>query len=341
MKSISIKAYAKVNLSLDVTGKLNNGYHTLRSVMQAVNLFDELTVTVSEDSDRGSNSESNDNSNGGIILHLEFDADERLAESDVTADSNNLAYKAAVAMQKRYKPDPSKSCEKIEISLKKKIPVAAGLAGGSSDAAAVILALAHLWKLEANLDELIQLGMTIGADIPFCLISNAKNNRECGYANDKLASSAALAEGIGEILTPIPSLYGSLIIVKPPIAVSTPVIYSLYDEREDLVIKRPDNEALIAAIKDFEPEMESEVKTIVFDNIVNVLEPIARSEYTVVAETLDTLIKLIPGSKIFMSGSGPTAVAYFETHIDALKYYIIIFEKFLQKSDIFMMKLLK
>ena len=319
MKSISLKAYAKVNLSLDVTGKLDNGYHTLRSVMQAVNLFDEVTVI--------DNVEGNDNR---IELKLADSNDSSLMNL-IPAGNDNLAYKAANAMANKYKAD---SKVDISITLLKNIPVSAGLAGGSTDAAAVILALAYLWELDDNLDNLVKVGKTVGADVPFCLISNAKNNPECGFADDYLASSTALAEGIGEILTPISSLNGSLIFVKPPISVSTPVVYSLYDERIDLVKNRPNTEILIDAINAKSSGTApvdapvyaalGENMSIIKENMVNVLEPIARSEYLEVARILDTLSVLLPNEKVFMSGSGPTVVAFFEHSDEAeSKFYEI------------------
>ena len=361
MKSISLKAYAKVNLSLDVTGKLDNGYHTLRSVMQAVNLFDEITVSHSEnvvcENDTGYKIKLS-------VFSLIGDADEDTTsdaakkgtqfESEVPSGKENLAYRAAEKMIEHFMPDTKGL---INIVLNKKIPVAAGLAGGSTDASAVMLALAYLWGLRVELRELIGVAKTIGADVPFCLLANAKNNPTCGFEDDMLAASTALAEGIGEVLTPLPSIEGTLIFVKPPIPLSTPVVYSLYDERENLVIVRPDTKALISALNVYTCEntfkcddgdensrnctinatpRSNEIK----NNMINVLEPIVRSEYPIVAETLDMLREMSTGGRVFMSGSGPTVVVYFESDSEASSSMPIIERLFFGKAGIYKIKLL-
>ena len=375
MSTISLKAYAKVNLSLDVTGKLKNGYHTLRSVMQAVNLFDEIVVTVSEVATcsespcyeipaRGENSVNKDlvceNSKGyEVKLNLVSDSGSEVqtrAESEIPDGSDNLACKAAEKMIVNFRPDlQSTSGRKylIQIDLNKKIPVAAGLAGGSTDAAAVMLALANLWDLKVNLKELIGVAKTIGADVPFCLIANARNNLGCGLEDDRMAYSTALAEGIGEELSPLPSIKGSLIFVKQPISLSTPVVYSLYDEREHLVTQRPDTEELLKAFREFLSgillRFTFETNSVLNDadsmarikkNMINVLEPVVRSEYPVVAETLDALTEAIPDGKVFMSGSGPTVVVFFDNDEDASKALPTVERLFSEKAGIYKMNLL-
>jgi 4-diphosphocytidyl-2-C-methyl-D-erythritol kinase len=296
-----MKSFAKVNLSLDVTGKLENGYHTLRSVMQAVELFDEVFVESAEE----------------FSLVME--------PNIVPVIEDNLAYKAAVLMAKRFRtelrgvgsrgknsPGTDLRCgdspctgmiPNIYIKINKRIPAAAGLAGSSTDAAAVMILLAELWNLNAGLAELCELGASLGADVPFCLIANARNN-PCRYLSDELASSTALAEGIGDILTPLPPPDGALIIVKPRASLSTPRVYGVYDLAPEKAA-HPDTDGFLHAL------LGGESPAAFGKFMVNALQYAALSESLETAKILGDLKKSLPQATVFLSGSGSAIVAYF------------------------------
>ena len=187
--SLAICAPAKINLTLDVTGTRPDGYHLLRSVMQSVSLADEITI-----------------SQEGRGLRL------ICSDPSLPSDERNLAVRAA-----RLMIDTFALPEDITIRLTKRIPVGAGLAGGSTDAAAVMLGMVRMFELAVRTDELERLGLTLGADVPFCL-----------------RQGTALAEGIGEQLTslPTPELY--ILLVKPPVSLSTAEIYRRLPEADEL-----------------------------------------------------------------------------------------------------------
>ena len=182
MISTTEKAPAKLNLTLDVTGKRPDGYHLLRTVMQTVSLYDELSFVREEQE--------------GIRLTCD--------RADLPLDSGNLAYRAAdVLLQKFNLPGG------IRIDLKKKIPAAAGLAGGSTDAAAVLRAMNRLYGLGLTTETLCQLALPLGADIPYCV-----------------RGGTCLCEGIGEVMTPLAELKGlPVLLVKPAFDLSTAYIY--------------------------------------------------------------------------------------------------------------------
>ena len=155
---MKIKAYGKVNISLDVVGKREDGYHLLSMIMQNIDLYDEIEVEKQE---------------CGIILECN--------KSYVPVDNRNLAYKAAEIFKERYD-----IVDGVKINIEKNIPVSAGLAGGSTDAAAVLKVMNKLFNVNATEEELMELGLKLGADIPYCI-----------------HGGTALCEGIGEIITPI------------------------------------------------------------------------------------------------------------------------------------------
>ena len=208
MQQITIRANAKINLALDVLNRRPDGYHTVRMIMQSLALCDTLTLRKKEEP--------------GITLSAKNAAH----YPDITWDEDNLIYKAAQLFLSSYSIEGG-----VHISIDKQIPSAAGLAGGSSDAAATLQGLNQLFGQNASLEELQSLGVQLGADVPYCLLLGT-----------------ALAEGIGEILTPLPpapALYCTL--VKPSQNVSTKYVY------ENLNLSRakhPDIEAVKKAIED-------------------------------------------------------------------------------------------
>ena len=257
-------AYAKINLSLDILGTLPNGYHEVRMIMQSLQLHDTLTLTITD--------------TPGITMTC--------SDTTLPVDEHNLAYRAADAFRTTYR-----ITDGIYLHLEKKIPVAAGLAGGSSDAAAVLRGLNEMYGCPATADELAALGVKLGADIPYCLMLGT-----------------ALSEGIGERLTALPSAPDCYcLLVKPSAGVSTKQIYTDYDALvQTAKITHPDTDALLAALS------AGDYRTLV-SGLCNVLEPVTMQlvpDITVINETLQTL----GADGVLMSGSGPTVFALFSDH---------------------------
>lgn len=193
MQSITIKAPAKINLILDILGKRDDGYHNLRSVMQTISIFDNVTLSV-------------------IGKKCRFpDISITCSAPEIPTDESNIAYKACHAFNKALGEMPFGN---IAIHIEKHIPSGAGLAGGSSDGAAVLIGLNKLCGSTLSADELCKIGASVGADVPFCIVGGT-----------------ALCEGIGEKITPLKSLPDcKILVVKPDISISTPLSYKRFDE---------------------------------------------------------------------------------------------------------------
>lgn len=277
MENIKIKAYAKINLSLDVTGRRDNGYHDVRMVMQSINLYDELTIyRIPWNETEGGNDASTKNCRITI-------------ESDTTAvplNEDNLIYKAAKLII-----DECGIKDGVRIVLKKNIPVAAGMAGGSTDAAAVFKGMNSLFELGLKQESLCDMGVKIGADVPYCIMGGT-----------------ALSEGIGEILTPMRAMPGCVIlIVKPDISVSTGYVYTAFDSLKDKM--HPDVDAMISAIEQGDIREVSKL-------LGNSLEGITVEEYPIIREIKQ--IMLGNGALgALMSGSGPTVFGLFDDKTQA------------------------
>ena len=265
MKYIDIKARAKVNLALDVLGKRPDGYHNLRMVMQAINLYDRVRVGLV---DRGIQLRCNDKS--------------------LPLDENNLAYRAAMLLKDRFQISQG-----AVIFIQKNIPVAAGLAGGSSDGAAVLKALNELWDIGLSREELMELGLALGADVPYCILGGT-----------------ALAEGIGEVLTPLRGLPKTwMVLVKPEIDVSTRWVYTHLVL--DTLANRPDIDAMVRAV-------ELGDISAVAKGLGNVLENVTANRYPIINSIKERLTKAgALGSA--MSGSGPTGFGIFKDRAAALR----------------------
>ena len=263
MDSCTLKAYAKINIGLDVTGKTDNGYHLLKTVMQQVDLYDVITI---ERAEKGIN----------------FSCDSK----DVPSDDTNLAVKAAKLMTETYGIK-----EGVNISLNKNIPVAAGMAGGSTDGAAVIIGMNKVFDLDLTMQEMIDTGVKIGADIPFCI-----------------QGGCAIAEGIGEKLRELDNrteMY--TLIAKPPINVSTVHVYKTLKWQE---VIHPDMDRVIKGI------MAGSMDDIVA-GMGNVLESVTCSEYDIINELKKAMLD-IGASGSLMSGSGPTVFGLFKTKEEAM-----------------------
>lgn len=253
--TITVKAPAKINLTLDVTGRRPDGYHELQMIMQTIDLYDEVTISETGNS------------------HIEFTMNRELP--DGCPSENNLVYRAAKLMQETYSLSGG-----FRIHLTKNIPAAAGLAGGSSDCAATLAGINKLCGLGLLKEELCELGVRLGADVPFCI-----------------RKGTMLSEGIGEILTPLealPPLWA--VLAKPDISVSTAYVYTHLKLQE--ITNRPDTEQVITCIK--EKDMIA-----VGQKLSNVLETVTIPEYPVIAEIKEHLLQNGAIGSL-MSGSGPT-----------------------------------
>ena len=261
MDKMRLEARAKINLGLDICGRLDNGYHIVKMIMQTVDIYDVLEFKKRKEPD--------------IILSVD--------SSDTLGDiANNLIFRAAKLMVEHYSIK-----EGIEISLKKNIPVAAGMAGGSTDAAATMLAMNEIFELGQTKEQLMELAVGLGADIPFCIMGGT-----------------ALAEGIGEKLTRLPAPPKAyLLIAKPPVMVSTKDVYERLDAKE--IESHPDIDGMIASL-------ENASLTGITDRLGNVLETVTVELHPVIEE-IKTFMKEQGAINALMSGSGPTVFGIFDS----------------------------
>lgn len=257
--NMKLRAYAKINLGLDVLGKRADGYHEVRMIMQTIQMYDLLEF---EKSFRP-----------GIHLTANLNY--------IPVNENNLVYKAAKLLMDQYHVQ-----EGVDIHLHKFIPVAAGMAGGSSDAAATLVGMNKLFQLGLSKRQLMELGVKIGADVPYCVMRGT-----------------ALAEGIGEQLTPLPPMPDCYILVgKPGINVSTKYVYTHLRLNEDTC--HPDIDGMIQALK------ERNLYGIT-ERLGNVLEDVTIPAYPVI-ETIKEHMKAHGAVNAMMSGSGPTVFGIFD-----------------------------
>ena len=259
MDEITLKALAKINLGLDVVRRREDGYHEVRMIMQTIHLYDLLEIQKIREPEIQ------------IVSNLSF----------LPVNENNLVYKAARLLQEEFA-----LTDGISVKLTKRIPVAAGMAGGSTDAAAMLYAMNQLYDLGLSRRELMKRGVQIGADVPYCLMRGT-----------------ALAEGIGEKLTQLPPMIKCpVLIAKPSISVSTRFVYQ--NLKLDEQTNHPDIDALMKDIreKDFDG---------VCAHMGNVLESVTIPNYPAIAEIKQQMMR--SGAKAsMMSGSGPTVFGLFE-----------------------------
>ncbi len=267
MEAIKIKAMGKVNLGLDVLGKKPNGYHEVRMIMQSVELGDTLKFTKTAE---------------GITI--------RTNKKDLPTDEGNLIYRAIQLMQEEYHLKGG-----VSVRLDKQIPVAAGMAGGSADAAAALIAMNQLYDLKLNTQKLCELGVKLGADIPFCIVGGT-----------------VLAEGIGEELTVLPKAPACyLLIARPDIMVSTKAVYEALDH--DGVESHPDIDGMVQAI--WKNHLDG-----ITERMENVLEAVTVKQYPVVEQLKDKM-RQEGAIEAVMSGSGPTVFGVYRDAVSAGEAY--------------------
>lgn len=266
MESIRLKARAKINLGLDVLRKREDGYHDVRMVMQTIGIYDRLIITKIPEEDIR------------IKSNLFF----------LPVNENNLIYKAAKLLK-----DRCGFAGGVEIDLNKFIPVSAGLAGGSTDAASTLFGINRLFDLGLSTKDLMELGVSIGADVPYCVMRGT-----------------ALAEGIGEKLTALPPLPRCwILIAKPPINVSTKLVYESLDMNG--VDRHPDIDGLIDAIKRQDINGVCSLMGNVLENVTVPLYPVIES---IKNDMMDN-----GAINAMMSGSGPTVFGIFPDEETILK----------------------
>lgn len=295
---IELKAYGKINLSLDVLGKRPDGYHDIRSFMQDIDLYDTVNVVLKKEK----------TSNIGCFIG-NIAVDFCIDKNTIPGDKSNLAVRGANAVIEAFGGRYASSETRcgFDIRIEKNIPVAAGLAGGSGNAAAVMLAINCLAGNILTLDELMRAGTKVGADVPFSIMMNAKKNEDVLKGLDGLerAGSAAVVTGIGEIVDPKEPIHRSVILANPGIAVSTKEVYDAIDEM---------------------PREERTGDEIFY----NIMEGYTLSEYDEAEKLRAAMKEHLNAETVLMSGSGPTMVAYYNDENAARSDY-----QSLERSDWF------
>ena len=254
---MQVQAYAKLNLALDILGKREDGYHELQMVMQSISLADTLTIAPGA---------------GRMDTNLSY----------LPADGRNLAQAAAAAFRSATGLDLQ-----VDISIQKRIPVCAGLAGGSSDAAAVLRALNQHTRAGLSLERLAEIGAEVGSDVPYCVVGGT-----------------ALAEGRGERLTPLPPLpFCYVAVCKPPFPISTPQLFARVDTKK--IVRRPDIQGLTSALERGDLPDAARRMYNVFEDV---LEPRRRAQIDAIkAQMIDC-----GALGASMTGSGPTVFGLFQ-----------------------------
>ena len=284
MDRVVTKAYAKINLGLDVLRRREDGYHEVKMVMQTVDLYDVLLVSKKEEDT--------------ITISTQ--------REEIPVNEDNLIYKAIKLMKDQYGFEGG-----VHVELVKNIPIAAGMAGGSTDAAAAMRAVNELFELNRPVEELEKHAVKIGADVPYCI-----------------QGGTVLSEGIGEVLTKLPNAPQCiLLIAKPDIMVSTKYVYENLNLPE--LKKHPDIDLMVEAIREGDAEK-------MLEPMDNVLATVTEEKYEIIKEIKQTM-KRNGAIKAMMSGSGPTVFGIFETMVQAATAFDAIKEKDLAR-EIFISK---
>lgn len=266
MRKIRCKAFGKINLTLDVIGKRTDGYHEILTLFQGISLFDEVELSKEHTE--------------GIVLSCDLPG--------LSTGPENLAYQAVQLMKEQF-PQIGGG---LRIALKKRIPLAAGLAGGSTDAAAVLWGMNHLYDLQLTEEELRKLGIRLGSDVPFCLYP-----------------LTAIGEGRGERLSfcsPCPELW--LVLLKPPFGVSTKEVYT--NLSSDEISKRPQIVQILQGIQTADKEK-------IYAAMSNVLENSTFALYPQVKLWAQEIAALNGVKKVMLAGSGPTLMAFVDSKKEA------------------------
>lgn len=266
MNTIQMKALGKVNLGLDVVRRREDGYHEVRMIMQTVQLYDKISISKS------------DKAGIHIKTNLTF----------LPVNENNIAYKAAKMLMVEFDIQTG-----VRINIEKHIPVAAGMAGGSTDGAAILYGMNRLFHLGLSKHQLMERGVKLGADVPYCIMRGT-----------------VLSEGIGEILTPVTALPDCYILVaKPPVSVSTKYVYEHL--KLDETIEHPDIDGMVEALK-------NQDLCGVASKMGNVLETVTAAKHPEIEDIKKIMVR--EGALgALMSGSGPTVFGIFDDKVKGEK----------------------
>jgi 4-diphosphocytidyl-2-C-methyl-D-erythritol kinase len=298
-----MKAPAKINLLLRILSVRPNGCHDIESIMQAVDLCDEVDVEMRRRSDIS----------GEIICKTEG--------ADLPEDNGNIAYRAARVFLDKYECDLANYT--VNIRIRKRIPLTAGLAGGSADAAAVLLALAGAHAPGTSLAELADLGVSLGADVPFQLYACAKANPSLGYAKE--AFGTAVAEGIGERLCPVhPAKSAYVLLVNPGTFVSAAEAYRLFDLKDEVLQNETQGGTVVCiSASALSGALTSGEETAILTGLSNDLMPMVAKEHPEVRDLMMQMEDICSrnGGKAMMSGSGPTVYGLFFREHEACEAY--------------------
>ena len=311
MQAIEIKAHAKINLSLDIIGRRADGYHDIDSVMQGIGLCDLVRVEEGRadcdfphiECSCGSNfSDNNGRSSGSSLIHLYMNAkglepsEDNLAIKGAKAFLSAMSSKGSEPFQKSKRaeavsnPNGAKieASREFSIIIDKKLPISAGIAGGSGNSAVTMLALNAMYGNPISLRELMDTGASVGADVPFSIMMNAKMNEDVltGLAGLDEASVSARMQGIGEIVEPIEPIERYIIMANPGIAVSTKEVYEAIDSL-------PENKRIKLGLWG------------------NMMEAYTLDSYAEADKLKAKMEACLNADKVLMSGSGPTMVAYY------------------------------
>ena len=312
-KTIMLFSYAKINISIDVGDVMKNGMHPVDMVMQQISLRDEISIRFTDEITAEA-IDSFEVNPDGFQIYL------RTNLRYLPNNRYNLAWKAAELMINEY-GDRVEPKGLIEIFIKKRIPVAAGMAGGSGNAAAIMHGLNAMWELGLSLEELCEQGAKLGSDIPFCLIAQAKSNRVLpeNIRYSDIASTCARARGTGTELSKVRPLKSSILVVTPRLSISTRTVFAGIDECRISV--RPNNDKLCRSLRYGD-------KSAAYSEMINVLEEFTLKEYPEVAELKHFMSETCDSArKVLMSGSGPTVFAIFDSNNQAKKYAATFKEK--------------
>lgn len=280
--SVKLRARAKINLSIDIKGILEDGYHDVEMVMQSINLSDYIIVRKAKEGFKITSS-----------------------NADVPLDKRNIIYKTWELLKEKYRIESG-----VNIFLEKNIPVAAGMAGGSADSAAMFVGLNKLFNLGMNTDEMIEESKKLGSDIAFCI-----------------KGGTYLATGKGTDLEKLPSLDKNIrvLICKPDTFVSTKRVYKKFDfmyEKDFNSLQKPDNELLIEGL-------EEKNRKKIIDGMGNVLEPVTKSWCRDI-ERIEETMNMFGSYATMMSGSGPTVFGFFNDYRSIKKCSNVLRKKYRQ-----------
>lgn len=268
MDKIELKAYGKINLGLDVLRKREDSYHDLDMIMQTVGVYDDIIITKEE---------------------LKEDTSRIIVTTDAQVlpnDKGNLAFMAAKVLMDKYNINAG-----VKIHINKRIPIAGGMAGGSSDCAATLRGINKMFNLKLSDEKLQEIGVKLGADVPYCIIGGT-----------------ARAQGIGDVLIKLmPPPQCHVIIAKPNISVSTKFVYSHIRPKE--ITNHPDIEGMIIAIENGDLELLSK-------KIANVMEDVTIPQHGVIAD-IKKIMKDNGALNAMMSGSGPTVFGLYDDYVKA------------------------